>query len=292
MTNKNSLIIQKNTSLKRFNTFHLGGKAKYLIEVYSRLDLINAIKFCNSIGIKYKVIGFGSNLLFDDMGYNGAIIVNKSNSIRFYKNTCFADSGAALNVLIKKLMEKNLSGLENLVGIPSTIGGAVVNNTGAFGVEISDYIEYVECVEVCNLDKIIRLNKNECHFGYRYSIFKNNNYIITRVKFCFKQDEYLNIADRLNQCLYKKTSTQPLSARSAGSIFKRTPIAPASKLIDDLGLKGISIGGASVSTKHAGFIVTNNTAKSSDVLDLIIYIKKQVREKYSIELEEEVEYIK
>ena len=284
--------IYKNKSLKNYCTFHLGGKAKYIFEVYTTLQLLSACKFCEASKIKYKVIGFGSNLLFDDKGYNGAIIVNRTDRIRFYKNSCFVDSGVAINTLIKRSLTKKLSGLENLVLIPSTIGGGIVNNVGAFDKELAEHVEYVECYKVGELDKKVILWAKDCSFKYRDSLFRSQQYLITKVKINLIPDSKTAILERLNRYVYQKSSSQPINQHSAGSVFKRTSIIPASKLIDDLGLKGLTVGGASVSKKHAGFIITDLHAKSKDVQTLIGIIKDKVLKSNGTILEEEIEYVK
>lgn len=286
MTN---LEVKLNESLKNYCTFKIGGNAKYLIIVYSNSTLIKVCKQLKLHNIKYKIIGMGANLLFDDNGFNGAVIVNKTNNLEFSGTAVIADGGVNLTALIVKAGKLNLSGLENLSGIPSTLAGGIVNNVGAFGTEISNFIEYVECYDE-NFNKRI-LNKSDCMFSYRNSIFKEENLIITQAVLKLKQDEKSLIKKRINEAITKKSTTQPLNHPSAGSVFKRSTIIPA-KVIDDLGLKGTKIGGAEVSTKHAGFIVNTNTATSKDVKDLINLIKEKVKSATNVDLETEIEFVK
>jgi len=294
---------EHNVSLKNFCTFKIGGSAKFLYIAKDINSLIGACSYANAHNIKYKIIGLGANLLFDDLGYNGLIIVNKSNRILFRNvrgsfdcaqddPSCsvYVDSGVNITNLIIKCCLRSLCGFENLAGIPSTIGGAVVNSLGAFNTNFSDNIEYVECYHKSDLTKKLRLNHDDCLFGYRSSIFKNNGYIITRIKLKLKQDNKQLIQQRIKEAIEKKTSAQPLSLPSAGSIFKRSSIIPA-KAIDDLGLKGTKIGDAQISTKHAGFIVNTHSATSKDVKKLITLIQEKVKATYNTNLDPEIEFV-
>lgn len=290
MTNLKNIEVKKDVDLKNFCTFKIGGKAKFLYIVKNNTQLIDVCKYLKLHNIKYKTIGLGANLLFDDNGFNGAIIVNKSNKIIFKNNSVFVDAGVIITGLIMKCCLRSLSGLEPLSGIPSTIGGGITNNVGAFNCSIADFVEYVECYSKNNLNKKLILTNADCQFNYRNSIFKSNDYIITKAKLNLKTDNPTLIKQRIMQYIEKKKSTQPLNYPSAGSIFKRGNIIPA-KVIDELGLKGTRIGGAEISTKHAGFIVNTNSATSNDVKDLIALIKTKVSNTTGENLETEIEFV-
>ncbi len=276
--------------LKKFCTFKIGGKAKHLFIVYSITTLLDVCSICNSHNIRYKIIGQGSNLLFDDRGYDGAIIVNKSENFIFRKTYLYCDAGVNLNALINASMNKNLFGLEFFAGIPSSVGGAIVNSLGAFNHQISDLVEEVICYKKSDPKRRIILSKNDCKFGYRTSIFKDDKFIITRVKLKLTTDEKSRILDRMKKCLNRKLMTQPIDKCSAGSIFKRSTLIPA-KIIDDLGLKGTRIGDAEISNKHSGFIINKKNATSMDVQNLIKYINDIVYQKYNQKLELEIEIV-
>ena len=284
------LEMLKNESLKKYCTFKIGGNAKLVFICKSIPALIAAIKYCNNEKLKYKVIGLGANLLFSDDGFNGAIIVNKSNQILFKQNNIYADSGVNVTNLITKCYLRSLGGLENLSGIPATVGGAVVNNLGAFNSSFSDYIDYVKVIEKDNPNKIIKLSKDDCKFGYRKSVFQNNDLIILKVKLILKNEPKTLIQKRIASAIEQKTSTQPLNYPSAGSIFKHTDIIPA-KIIDELGLKGLIVGKAQISKKHAGFIVNLGGATSQDVKGLISVINYKVNDAYGKNLEPEIEIV-
>ena len=280
--------VKFNENLKNYCTFKIGGNAKYLFVIKTNKDLINVCKLCKKHNIKYKIIGMGANLLFDDLGYNGAIIVNKINNIKFKNSLVYADGGVNLTSLIIKASELGLCGLENLSGIPSTIAGGIANNVGAFGVEIADSVESVECYDE-NFNKQI-LTKKECEFNYRNSVFKHRNLIITKAVLNLMKDEKSLINKRIQNAIKQKSTTQPLNQPSAGSVFKRCEIIPA-KVIDELGLKGTKIGGAEISVKHAGFVVNNSSATSKDVKELINLIKQKVKTVHNVDLKEEIEFV-
>ena len=281
---------ETNVDLKDFCTFKIGGKAKFLFVAKDPTSLINVCLFAKTHNIKYKIIGMGANLLFDDLGYNGLIIVNKTSEISFRKNSVYCSSGVNVTNLIMKCYLRSLCGFECLSGIPSTVGGAVVNSLGAFETNFCDFVEYVECYYKKNLTKKLKLNRDECKFSYRSSLFKNGEYIITRVKLKLNYDDKTLIKQRIDNAIKKKTETQPLGVASAGSAFKRSDIIPA-KVIDELGLKGTKIGGAEISTKHAGFIVNNTNATSKNVKDLIKLIQEKVKSATNEEIEPEIEFV-
>lgn len=280
----------ENYSLKNFCTFKIGGDAKYIFVCHTNGSLLKICNYCKDNKIKYKVIGLGANLLFDDEGFNGAIIVNKSKNLRFKNDYVYVDGGVSIGNLINKCYLRGLSGLENLSGIPSTVAGAVVNNLGAFGPEFSDVVEYVKVAPKTDLNKVITLQKDKCCFAYRNSIFKNNDFIVLRVKIHLKKDEKHLIKERIASTIKKKVENQPLNYPSAGSIFKRTNVIPA-KVIDELGLKGTKVGNAEISTKHAGFIVNLGNATSKDVKTLISNVKKEVFDLTGNVLENEIEFV-
>ena len=157
----------KNANLKDYCTFKIGGNAKHLVVAKNTKTLIKVCYACKLHNIKYKVIGMGANLLFDDSGYDGVIIVNKTNEIFFRKNLVYACSGVNATNLISKCIVRGLSGLENLAGIPATVGGAVVNSLGAFNTNFCDYVDYCICLDLSNF-KVVKLFNKDCNFGYRF----------------------------------------------------------------------------------------------------------------------------
>ena len=192
---------------------------------------------------------------------------------------------------IKLARDNNLSGMEELYGIPGTVGGAVYMNAGAYGGEISSCIETVEVFDL-NEGNIKQFNKKDCCFGYRKSFFMNDNYVILSAVLKLTKSSKESICQKMNDYMSRRKEKQPLEYPSAGSVFKRPEGCFAGALIEQCGLKGYQIGGARVSDKHAGFIVNVGGATCEDVMRLIEHIKNEVMQKFGIELECEIKPIK
>lgn len=278
-----------NISLKNFCTFKIGGHAKYLFVAHTLNQLKSAIVWCKRKNVKFKVIGLGANLLFDDLGFDGAIIVNKANKIKIFGGNVWAFSGTTVAELILATKQHSLTGFENFAGIPSTVGGGIVNNLGAWGFDFGQNVEYVKLIDLKTL-KTTKLKKQQCKFDYRSSVFKNGDFVVLSAKFNLKKATKTEIENNLKTAITKKSASQPTDKPSAGSVFKRTSIIPA-KLIDELGLKGKTIGGAQISTKHAGFIVNIGSATSKDVKNLIDLIENEIYLHYSATPIKEIEYV-
>jgi len=289
LNNELKVKIIRNASLKDYCTFKIGGNAKFVFIVENNYSLITMCKYCQKHNIKFKVIGYGSNLLFNDDGFDGAIIVNRANNLKFVGSSVWADAGVSVSSLIQKCIEKRLSGIERLAGIPSTVGGAVVNSLGAYNTSFSDYVKYAKCYDP-QKNKIITMRAKDCSFAYRTSAFKHKNLIITSVKLKLRRGNLNQIKQNMIESISKKNKTQPTNFPSAGSVFKRGNIIPA-RVIDELGLKGLRVGGAEISKKHAGYIINVENASSEDVKGLISIIKQRVLECYGENLETEIEFV-
>ncbi len=277
----------KNKFFTEITTFKIGGKIKYFVEVKKAREIIFLIKLCKKYQVKYVIVGGGSNILASDKGFSGLIISTlKFCKIKFSKNMVTAQSGARLSALIMQSKNKNLSGLEWAISIPGTVGGAVVMNAGAFGEQISNFIESVIFFDG---KKIKRLKRQNIFFDYRDSFFKNaKNIVILSVIFKFFYEKFEKIQKNIENFINLRLKTQNVGLASAGSIFKRLPNITAAELIDKAGLKGTTIGGAMVSTVHSGYIVNFNNATNKDVLKLIDFISKSVYNKYNVNLELEI----
>lgn len=280
---------KKDVNLRNYCTIKIGGNAKILYEVDDLQSLEQVCLKCIAHNIKYKVIGNGSNLIFDDRGYDGSIIVNKASKITKRNCSLYISSGTRISSIISYSLKHGLSGLENFAGIPATLGGAIVNNMGAFNSDISNLIDYVVCIDT-NTNKKIKLKNIDCNFKYRDSIFKTGRYIIMSAKLNLQTDNSTNIKQRICEAIKHKTSTQPLNYLSAGSVFKRGDLIPA-KLIDEFGFKGHFLGGVMVSNKHAGFIVNFNNGTSEEFKMLASRIKQAIDSYYHTNLEYEVEFV-
>lgn len=278
-----------NENMAKHTSFKIGGNAKLFVEVNDLFSLKAIINLLKKSNIKFKIIGNGSNLLISDTGLDFAVLKlsGKFNEIKLQNsNEIIAGSAVKLSSLCKFAMENSLSGLEFAYGIPGSVGGAVFMNAGAYGGEIKDILTSCSFIDK-NLNEIIFKN-SQAEFGYRSSVFSKNNGIITKACFKLHPDKKENINKKMQEILQRRKDKQPLELPSAGSVFKRPEGNFAGTLIDKSGLKGKSIGGAQVSTKHAGFIVNKGSATCNDVLNLIDYIQKTVLEKHGVKLEPEI----
>ena len=283
--------VLENVSLKDYNTYKIGGKTRYLVKPYNIDSLKELLIYIKNNTLKYIIIGNGSNIILPDSDYDGVVILlSKLNEIKINENTVNAFCGVSLTYFVNELVKNNLGGLESLSGIPGTLGGAIVNNAGCYGQTISDKLNSVTYLEN---GEIKTINKEECNFSYRDSIFKKNkNFIILSAKFILdykNKEEMLNI---IKENMIKRNTSQPLNYPNAGSVFRNLIGYSAGKLIEDAGLKNYHINGAYVSDKHANFIINKDNASSEDIIELIEYIQKEISEKYNIKLKLEQEIIK
>lgn len=286
------MVINKNVSLKDYTSYKTGGNALYFADCISSDDVYYALKFACDNNLSYEVIGGGSNLLVSDDGYNGLIVCTKNLNryiINTGKNILKCGAGIVLADLVLYACNHSLSGMEEMAGIPGSTGGACKMNAGAFNQEIKDTLLTVTFM---NKDgSITTLENQEVGFGYRKSEALKDK-IVLSAEFLYKNDktseELLNIRKEI---LEKRKEKQPLHKPSCGSVFKRPEGNYAGTLIEKCGLKGYSIGGAVVSTKHANFILNENNATSSDIYNLIQHVIKEVKSQTGITLEPEVRLI-
>ena len=281
-------VVKTDEPLKNHCTLRIGGNARYFVTVKSLCSLRELVDSAKRVNMPYKVVGNGSNLLFSDDGYDGLIIsLSGLSDISFSDFGVRALAGANLNSLIEYTVASGYSGIENLVGIPATVGGATVMNAGAFGKNISNHIVKVETVKD---GKLKRYDKEECRFSYRKSRFLGSKEIITAVYFDFPKKDGNGNAHVL-EYLERRRAAQPFG-RTCGSVFKNPKGDYAGRIIEECGLKGLKVGGASVSEIHANFILAHENATASDVRTLINKIKETVYKKKGIVLHEEVEYVR
>ena len=270
-------------------TFRIGGTADYFVMPSSVYELQSVIQLLKKLDIKYYVIGNGSNLLVGDKGVRGVIIQlsDTFDEVEYVDDvTVKVMSGMKLSRLGNQLADKGLAGFEFATGIPGTIGGAVRMNAGAYGKEIKDIIVSAEV-----LDKdgnIITLDKEKLELGYRTSCIMKYGYIVLSATFKFEKGSTDEIKENIKELSVKRRTKQPLEYPSAGSTFKRPEGYFAAKLIEDAGLKGLSVGDAQVSEKHAGFVVNKGKATAQDMCELTDKVREEVKNKYGVELELEV----
>lgn len=283
--------VLENVNLKDYNSYKIGGRAKYIVKPYNLDNLIKLISYLNDNNMNYFVLGGGSNVILPDEDYDGCIILlSNLRGIGIDNDIVKVESGISLNLLIMTLIDNNLSGLENLYGIPGTLGGAIRGNAGCHGSEISDTIVSVIYLED---GKINTITKNDCKFSYRNSLFKNDkNKIILGTEFKLVSGNKEEMLEIIKEHQRKRIDSQPLNYPNAGSVFKNPKSEFAGKLIEELGLKGYNIGDAYISEKHANFIVNKGNATSKDIISLIKYVQNEVMKNYNIELELEQEIIK
>lgn len=284
-----NLRICRNEPMKNHTGYGVGGPAKYYVSVNSFNDLRTVVDFAKEFSLPLKIIGNGTNVLFSDKGFDGVIVSVKGLTGLFMKGErVFCACGVYLKKLVNFSVEQGYTGLEALSGVPATLGGAVVMNAGAFGHNISDYIVKVD---VLKDGKLCTLNKDECGFRYRGSRLLDRKEIVLSAEFSLPVcDCKFECLERVREYSIKRKFNQP-TGKTCGSVFKNPDGFSAGYLIEHSGLKGFSLGGASVSHKHCNFIVSSDDATANDVASLIKIIKEKVYKKYGIVLEEEIEYI-
>lgn len=282
ITKEENILV--NEPMKNHTTFRTGGIADFLVMPETKEEIIKLL----SLDCKKNIIGNGSNLLVKDGGLRGVTIkLTKYNDYSINDCIMEASSGCFLAKLSQIALKNELTGLEFACGIPGTLGGAVMMNAGAYGGEISSVI--LESDFVTSNGQIINITDHK--FGYRKSIFQDMDGIILSSKIRLEHGNYDDIKQKMEEYTLARNTKQPVSFPSAGSTFKRPEGFFAGKLIEDSGLKGYKIGGAEVSTLHAGFIINSGNATSKDILDLISYVQKTVKDNYNVMLEPEVKII-
>ena len=284
------LVLRKQEPMQKHTAFRIGGPARLMAFPKSKQDLSELCRLASTCGIKPYFMGNGSNLLVADEGLDALVIklYDGLSEMRLLADGClFAESGVLLSKVASFAKENSLSGLEFAHGIPGTVGGAVMMNAGAYGGEMKDVVIRTEFCDV-STGMPGSLLGNEHQFAYRNSAFSDGSRIITGVYFQLKPGDPIEIEQKMGELAHRRRESQPLEMPSAGSTFKRPAGHYAAALIDQAGLKGFSVGGAQVSSKHAGFVVNYDHATCQDVLDLISEIKKIVKERFGVLLELEV----
>ena len=281
------LRLEWNVPLAKYTTFHIGGPAECLIAARSSEEIQMVLKFCKEHQVELHILGNGSNLLVDDEGVSGIVLYigRRMQEITVNGTEIVADAGARMALVARAAEDASLTGLEFAFGIPGTIGGGTIMNAGAYGGELSQVITKVEAFD--SDGNFYVLEGDDLCFGYRKSTLKTHGYIVSKVYMNCKPGNKEEISALMADLGKQRREKQPLEYPSAGSTFKRPEGYFAGQLIDQSGLKGVSIGGAQVSEKHAGFIVNKGTATGKDVRTLIGFIKSKVYEKFGVELEPE-----
>ena len=278
--------------LSKHSTFHIGGACTAMVGINSPDNLSHLWEEANRLGVRTMALGNGSNVLFDDRGFNGVIFHIGNSMDRIYmkdENTIVAQAGCPLLKLCRFALEHSLSGLEFAYGIPGSVGGAIFMNAGAYGGEIKDVIKFGRAVD--KEGRQFEFNAEQMKFDYRHSRFVDGDELIVEGEFELPSGSYDEIQDKMVELMSKRREKQPLDMPSAGSAFKRPVGQFAGKLIQDSGLRGFSVGGAQISEKHCGFIVNKGGATCNDVLELIKQVQQKVEADTGTLLECEVRYI-
>jgi UDP-N-acetylmuramate dehydrogenase len=291
LESKYSEFVFLNESMKNHTSFKIGGAADVLIKPQNEEMIIDILKKIKEYNVPLTVMGNGSNLIVLDSGVRGVIIKigNCFNKLQCEDNVLKVGAGVSLAKVANFAKDNNLTGLEFAVGIPGSLGGAVFMNAGAYDGEMSKIIDGVSVIDLDGNKHFY--TKEDLFFDYRFCNIQTIDCIIVDVVISLQKGEQAMIIDKMNCFTTRRNSKQPLEYPSAGSVFKRPVGNYAGTLIDKAGLKGFKIGGAEVSTKHAGFIINSGDASAKNVLDLIEHVKEVVYKKNNIKLETEVRVI-
>lgn len=306
--------IQENILLAPYTTFKIGGKARYFYVAKNTAEIKKAVEFAKGLNLPYYIIGNGSNILVSDRGFDGLVIRVMNLNFEIADKGLYVESGITLNKLVIDSVKEGLTGLEWLIGIPGTVGGAILGNAGAFGYSLGDVVESVKVLDPDNL-KEETLSAKECDFSYRNSIFKTKKYIILGATLKLKKGDKEENERMIKEYIAKRQGKHP-AGPSAGSVFKnplikenqkafkgilkRYPEAekfketgkiPVGWLVEEYGLLGKKIGGAKIPDVHGNFIINTGNATAEDVVMLISLIKQKIRVNFNIQLEEEIQYV-
>jgi len=279
----------ENFPLSYITGFRTGGPARFFVSPSDIEEIKKILYVCRRYNLPLLVIGRGTNILISDKGFDGVVISTKNlNKIKVENNNIYCQAGVLLSTILKTCIKRSLKGLEFLSGIPGTAGGALMSNAGLKKEWISERIESVDVVSLLDI-KEQKLPKEGINFGYRTGGLEG--YLIAGALFHLEKGKTEEIKMAIADYMKKRIETQPLEYPSAGSVFKNPPGLFAGMLIENCGLKGFSAGGASISDKHANFIINKGNATSEDIYKIICKVKEEVKRVYNIELETEIKII-
>lgn len=282
--------VQENVSLAGYTTFRIGGPADVLVQAGEEEQLEKVLAWCRESGRPWILLGRGSNVLVDDAGFRGTVILLDGTlaQIEVRGDQITAGAGASLARIARTALEHELTGVEYAAGIPGTLGGAVYMNAGAYGGEIG---RTVSSIRYLDKEGIHEIGPEEAGFEYRSSRFMWENAIVLGAEMTLQPGDRQAIMDRMQELAEQRKSKQPLEYPSAGSMFKRPEGFFAGKLIQDAGLAGYSVGGAQVSEKHCGFVINRGNATAEDVRELVRQVADRVEQTFGVRLEPEVRYL-
>jgi UDP-N-acetylmuramate dehydrogenase len=289
--------LQKSILLKEYSNFKIGGQADFFFEAFSVKELLLSIKCARDYSIRFYLIGGGFNILFDDKGFRGLIIKNSVQEIKHIKDSCMIETSSGIHIddLVKSSQKAGLGGFEFLAGIPGTVGGAIFSNAGAFNQAIGNFLKSAEILDEHNIR--VEVDRDFFSFSYRYSFLKEEHCVLLKAIFELHKTDKKIIVSRIQKNLKVRKNKHPSEdIPCAGSYFKnciteKGEMIPAAYFLDKIGAKKLKIGGAAVYSGHANFIININDASARDVLSLAEELKKRVKEKFHIDLEEEVIFL-
>jgi len=282
-------IFRYDVPLQKYTSFRTGGVAEIFVEPVSTSELKKVLQFCKDERKQVFVFGKGTNILVNDNGVKGVVVhLGGANFKNIERQDRYVLSGAGVNLskLIRTVALDGFGGMEALAGVPGTVGGAVMMNAGGKYGEISDTINSLTTMTFDG--RIIKHMRGDVEFAYRGCNLSKQ--IVIEVEFQLNESKIEVVLEKMDEIYKEKKEQQPLGTLNAGSIFKNTPQYKAAELIDKANLKGLKVGGAIVSEKHANFIVNTGNATSADILELIKIIKKTIKKKYNVSLEEEIHH--
>ncbi len=290
--------LKTNISLKKHSRFQIGGPADFFFEAKNPFELKKSISIANKYKIPYMIVGEGTNLLFDDLGYRGLIIKNavKGIKVNVKEETIEAYTGSLLKEIVEKAAEHSLGGLEVLAGIPGTLGGAISGNAGAYGKSISNFVQKGIIINEEGREK--EIDREYFQFDYRWSRLKKTKEVLLSATLKLKQGSRREILKKIKEIsMNRKRKHPPPDIPCAGSYFKNIKLPdgnfiPAGYLLEEVGAKTIKVGGAAVYEKHANFLINKSGASCKDILTLASILKEKVKQAYGFDLAEEVIYIK
>ena len=288
--------VQNDVILAPFTSFGIGGAARYFFVASTATDIVRAARAARQTGLKFFVLGGGSNILFDDAGYTGLVIKDETDKFRLKGEVVSALSGAMLDKMVDVTVEAGLGGLEYAAGIRGTIGGAVYGNAGAFGHAINEILK--SAVIYTGDDKIEIVDTDYFQFEYRKSRLSESGDIVLSVKLQMHHEDKARLTEIVNERRRFRKERHPVGLGSAGSVFKNlrsledpSRVTPAGKILEDAGVRGMSVGQAAVFEKHCNIVVNRGKATSTDVKQLVRMMGDIVKEKFGMDLQREIMYI-
>ena len=286
------VCIEENVPMAQYTSFRAGGKARMMVIPADAEQLSAVLGVLSGSGVQYMVLGNGTNILVKDSGYDGVIVKIGSGFDYVRQEGCrlVCGSGTRMSVAAKAALEGGLSGFEFASGIPGFTGGAVFMNAGAYGGEMKDILRRAKIVSKDG-SREFYMTADELEMGYRHTKLHDTGAIVTEVEFVLEEGNRTQIKAKMSELMEKRNSRQPVNFPSAGSFFKRPEGYFAGKLIQDAGLKGLSVGGAQVSELHSGFIINRGGATATDILQLMEMIQARVFDEFGVRLETEVRII-